>query len=118
LHFLPGVSATTGRSISPTVRRLVELMDQRYRVPGTSFRFGVDAILGLVPGFGDFLGMLIGSVVFFEAVRLRLPLSVLARMLLNLLLDSAIGSLPVVGDAFDFVFKANRRNLRLLERYA
>ena len=105
------------RRISPFVQRLVELMDQRFVVPGTRFRFGLDALIGMIPGFGDLLGMVIGSAVFFEAVRLRMPVAVLGRMLFNLWIDSVVGSLPVVGDAFDFVFKANRRNLRLLERH-
>lgn len=124
MHFPAGVSETTSHSvgggrrrISPFVRRLVELMDQRFVVPGTRFRFGMDALIGMIPGFGDLLGMVIGSAVFFEAVRLRAPVAVLGRMLFNLWIDSVVGSLPVVGDAFDFVFKANRRNLRLLERH-
>lgn len=124
MHFTPAVSETTSpsvggsrRRISPFVRRLVELMDQRFVVPGTRFRFGMDALIGMIPGFGDLLGMVIGSAVFFEAVRLRMPVAVLGRMLFNLWIDSVVGSLPVVGDAFDFVFKANRRNLRLLERH-
>ena len=124
MHFLAAVSETTSpsagdpeRRISPFVQRLVDLMDQRFVVPGTRFRFGLDALIGLIPGFGDLLGMVIGSAVFFEAVRLRMPPTVLGRMLFNLWIDSVVGSLPVVGDAFDFVFKANRRNLRLLERH-
>jgi hypothetical protein len=124
LHFTVGVSATTAvldsgraRSISPLVRRVVDVMDDRYVVPGTRFRFGMDALIGLIPAFGDLLGMVIGSIVFFEAVRLRAPLRVLAQMLFNLWIDSVVGSVPVVGDAFDFVFKANRRNLKLLERH-
>lgn len=124
LHFTTGVSATTAvldrgqtRRISPVVRRVVDLMDQRFVVPGTSFRFGMDALIGMIPAVGDLLGMVIGSVVFFEAVRLRAPVRVLAQMLLNLWIDSVVGSVPVLGDAFDFVFKANRRNLKLLERH-
>ena len=105
------------RRISPLVRRVVDVMDQRFVIPGTRFRFGMDALIGMIPAVGDMLGMVIGSVVFFEAVRLRAPLRVLAQMLFNLWIDSVIGSVPVVGDAFDFVFKANRRNLRLLERH-
>lgn len=124
LHFSPGVSESSRlprsgrRRISPLVRRLVEVMDQSFAVPGTRFRFGMDALIGMIPAVGDLLGMLIGSAVFFEAVRLRVPVPVLGRMLFNLWLDSVVGSVPVVGDAFDFVFKANRRNLKLLERYA
>lgn len=124
MHFPVVVSETTSpsvggdtRRISPFVRRLVDLMDQRFVVPGTRFRFGMDALIGMIPGIGDLLGMVIGSAVFFEAVRLRMPVAVLGRMLFNLWIDSVVGSLPVVGDAFDFVFKANRRNLQLLERH-
>ena len=92
-------------------------MDQRFVVPGTRFRFGMDALIGMIPAVGDLMGMAIGSVVFFEAVRLRAPVRVLAQMLFNLWIDSVVGSVPVLGDAFDFVFKANRRNLKLLERH-
>lgn len=105
------------RRISPLVRRVVDVMDQRFVIPGTRFRFGMDGLIGLIPGFGDLLGMVIGSIVFFEAVRLRAPLRVLAQMLFNLWIDGVVGSVPVLGDAFDFVFKANRRNLKLLERH-
>lgn len=106
------------RSISPNVERLVDLMDQRYRVPGTDIRFGLDALIGLVPGIGDFVGMLIGLAVLFEALRLRAPWLVVARMIANLWLDAMVGAIPLVGDVWDFWFKANRRNLRLLQRYA
>lgn len=104
--------------ISPRVRLLVELMDQRYRIPGTGIRFGFDALIGLVPGIGDFVGMAIGSVVLFEAWRQDVPLRVIGRMVLNLWLDGVLGSIPLLGDTFDLVFKANRRNLTLLERHA
>ena len=107
-----------GRRVSPGVRRLVDIMDERFTVPGTDIRFGLDAIIGLVPGIGDFLGMIIGAAVIVEALRLKVPTNVLVRMLLNLWIDSFIGSVPVVGDAFDFYFKANRRNLALLEKHA
>lgn len=106
------------KRISPRVEKLVDLMEQRYHIPGTDFRFGLDAVIGLVPGFGDFMGMVIGAVVILEALRLRAPWVVIGRMAVNLWLDGMIGAVPLVGDLWDFWFKANRRNLRLLERYA
>ena len=104
--------------ISPRVRLLVELMDQRYRIPGTGIRFGFDALIGLIPGIGDFVGMAIGSVLLIEAWRQKVPRRVIGRMVLNLWLDGVLGSIPLLGDTFDLVFKANRRNLTLLERHA
>lgn len=106
------------KSVSPTVTKLVDLMEQRYHLPGTDFRFGLDAVIGLVPGFGDVMGMVIGTVVILEALRLRAPWVVIGRMVVNLWLDGVIGSVPVVGDLWDFWFKANRRNLKLLQKYA
>lgn len=105
------------KKISPAVEALVEVMDQRFRVPGTSWRFGLDALIGLVPGIGDFVGAAIGAVLVVEALRLRVAWSVVGRMLFNLWIDGAIGAVPVVGDLWDFYFKANRRNLRLLRQH-
>ena len=106
------------KQISPTIEKLVDLTELRWRVPGTDFRFGIDGLIGLVPGIGDFVGMVIGLAVVLEALRLRAPWAVICRMALNLWLDGLIGSIPVAGDLWDFWFKANRRNLRLLREYA
>lgn len=105
------------RQISPFVRRLVGLLESRFRIPGTRIRFGLDAILGVFPGFGDFAGMLIGLVVVMEGLRLRVRLRIIARMLLNLWLDGIVGAVPVLGDLFDLYFRANAMNLRLLEEH-
>lgn len=110
-------AARTGGTVSPSVEKLVELTELRYRIPGTEFRFGLDAVIGLVPGIGDFLGMLLGLAVVLEGVRRGVPRAVLLRMLFNIWLDGAVGSIPLVGDLWDFWFKANRRNLRLLQKY-
>ncbi|HSL81630.1 MAG TPA: DUF4112 domain-containing protein [Thermoanaerobaculia bacterium] len=112
------MTAPSRRTVSPAVEKLVELMEERFRVPGTDFRFGLDGLIGLVPGIGDFLGMVIGLAVLVEARRLRVPWVVLGRMAFNLWLDGVLGSIPVLGDAWDFWFKANRRNLRLLQQHA
>lgn len=101
------------RRVSPGLRRLVDLMDNRFEIAG--IRFGIDALIGLVPGFGDFFGMILGAAVVLEALRHRVPLWVVGRMVFNLWLDAVLGSVPLVGDAFDVFFKAHRRNLKLLE---
>lgn len=105
------------KQISPGIERLVDLLDQRFQLPGTKVRFGYDALLGLVPVIGDFLGALLGVAVVFEALRMRAPVQVVARMIVNLWLESAIGSVPLVGDVWDVWFKANRRNLKLLQKH-
>lgn len=106
------------RQISPRIHKLVDLMEARYQLPGTSFRFGLDSVIGLVPGFGDMMGMLIGGALILEALRVRAPMWVIGRMAFNLWIDGVLGSVPVVGDLWDFWFKANRRNLKLLEKHA
>ncbi len=103
------------KKIPSWIERLVEATDSRFRVPGTSYRFGYDAILGLVPGIGDLVGLLVGAGVVFAAVRIRASRAVISRMIGNLALDATLGSVPVIGDLFDFFFKANQRNLQLLQ---
>lgn len=96
---------------------LVRLMDDAITIPGTRYRIGWDAIIGLlIPGAGDAAGALSHIALMFAAVRMAAPRIVIARMLLNVALDAVIGSVPVLGDLFDVGFKANRRNLELLQR--
>ncbi|MDK7213559.1 DUF4112 domain-containing protein [Corynebacterium pyruviciproducens] len=83
--------------------------------PGTNRRVGLDPLVGLVPGAGDVLTMVATGSTLIDGRRYRVPLLVLLRMIVNMALDSFVGAIPVVGDAFDFVFKANRRNVALLE---
>ncbi len=97
-------------------RLLVWLLDSAFRVPGTRWRFGFDPVIGLVPGLGDLVGAVLSFLVIWNAVRLGVPRRVQLRMALNVLAYAAIGTIPVVGDGFDFFFKANRRNYALLER--
>jgi hypothetical protein len=96
---------------------LARLLDQAFRVPGTSWRFGIDPLLGLVPGAGDLLSAAIGTYGVWLAGQLGAPSSLIVRMLLNLFVDTAIGSIPLFGDLFDFGFKANTRNRMLLEQW-
>lgn len=98
-------------------RALARQLDSRFRIPGTSIRFGWDALLGLVPGLGDAIGGLMGGFGVYTAWRLGAPASVLLRLLLNVALDLAIGTLPLLGDLFDLGWKSNQRNLALIERW-
>lgn len=86
------------------------------RIPGTKQGVGLDAVLGLVPGFGDLLGSGISGAIMFDAVRARVPVPVLAQMAWNLLLDAVLGLVPLVGDVVDVAHRANVRNYRLLEK--
>ena len=98
------------------IRVLSVLMDQSITLPN-GFRIGLDPLLGLVPGIGDGLGALISCYLVYEAARLGLPKLVLGRMLANIAFDAFSGSVPVLGDVLDAVWKANMRNLRLVDRH-
>jgi hypothetical protein len=104
------------RSAPPWAEQLVRTMDDGFRVPGTNLRFGFDSLLGLLPVGGDALGAVATLSLFYLAVQRQVPRPVLLRMALNVGLDALIGSVPVLGDAFDLVWKANRKNLQLIER--
>ena len=98
------------------VRGLAELLDSAVRVPGTSFRVGLDPILGLIPGVGDLAAGAMGAYVLVVAAQAGVPRTVLVRMLANVGLDALVGAVPLLGDLFDAGFKANNRNVALLER--
>ena len=97
--------------------RLVRFMDDGWTVPGTSFRFGADALLGLIfPVAGDIISSASALSLFWLALERRAPTVIIARMLLNVGIDTVVGSIPLLGDVFDVGWKSNRRNLTLLER--
>ena len=100
------------------LRRWAVLLDSMFRVPGTNIRFGLDAIVGLIPGIGDISTPVFAAALLFQGVRMRLPLVVQARMVLNAAIDMLLGLVPVLGDLVDIGWKANLRNLALLERHA
>jgi hypothetical protein len=97
-------------------RRLAILLDDLVRIPGTKQAVGFDALLGLIPGFGDLVGSGISGAIMFDAVRARVPIPALAQMAWNLLLDAVLGLVPLVGDVADVAHRANVRNYRLLEK--
>ena len=93
------------------------LMDNQFRIPFTQVRFGVDFLVGLIPGIGDWLGFGISSALVFSMMRRGIGVGMLFRMLGNISLDAMIGFIPIVGDLFDLHYKANRRNVALLKQY-
>ena len=100
------------------LRRWAVLLDSAFAVPGIPVRFGLDAIIGLVPGLGDLTTPAFTVMLLATGVRMRVPLVVLARMVLNAGFDAAVGLVPLLGDLVDVGWKANLRNLDLLERHA
>lgn len=99
-------------------RGLTRVLDELVRIPGTNIRLGLDSIIGLIPGVGDLAGAAMSGYLILAAGRLGAPKAVLLRMLGNIAFDSMIGVVPLLGDLFDVAFKANTRNLKLLERYS
>lgn len=100
-----------------TARRLAWLLDDLVRIPGTNIRVGIDPLLGLLPGGGDVAGGLASAYTIVAASRLGAPPSVILRMAGNVALDLLLGAVPLLGDLFDVGWKANRRNVALLERF-
>ena len=96
---------------------IATLLDSAFLIPGTSIRVGLDPLLGLIPGIGDYLSNLIGSSLLFLASRSGVPKIVIFRMSINIFLNMVIGAIPGIGDLFSFWFKSNVRNAQLLHRY-
>lgn len=111
------MSTTEKEHNQKMLQRLVWLTDNSIPLPGTSYKFGIDPLLGLLPWVGDTLGAALSSYIIIIAARLGAPRSVLLKMAFNVALDAMVGALPGVGDLFDFAWKANQRNVRLLEHY-
>jgi hypothetical protein len=96
---------------------LARLFDTAFVVPGTNIRFGIEAVMRLVPGIGDAAASALSCYLLYEAHRLGVPSHIFARMLLNVAIEGAVGTVPFLGDAFDVGFRANRRNVALLHDY-
>ncbi len=99
------------------LRRLAHLLDETFRIPIIGYRIGLEPILGLIPVVGDISGFIVSGYLIVRAARLGVPRSLVARMVGNAVIDAVVGSIPVVGDVFDFFWKVNKRNVRLLERH-
>ncbi|MGB7442334.1 MAG: DUF4112 domain-containing protein [Coleofasciculaceae cyanobacterium] len=109
--------SNTQNSSLRRLRRLGYLLDNAIPIPGTPYRVGLDPLIGLLPGGGDLLASIISIYIVFEAARLRTPRGTLIQMVLNILLETVLGSVPVLGDLFDAGWKANSKNVALLESH-
>jgi hypothetical protein len=113
-------SAKVDQAPDPIARDLEQLarwMDSVFRIPGLGLRFGLDAILGLIPGAGDVATSLVSIYIFTAANRFGVPRITVLRMALNIVIDLVMGAIPFVGDAFDLYWKSNQRNVDLLRRH-
>ena len=109
-----------GNTRDADIRRLeaiADWLDSKFVIPGTNLRFGLDFVLGILPGVGDGVAALPATYIIVEAQRMGAPKRLLMRMTFNMLIDLAVGAVPLIGDFFDFAFKANRRNIDLLKRH-
>jgi hypothetical protein len=97
---------------------LARLLDTSLRIPGTRIRFGLDPVLGLVPGLGDAIGALVGGYIVWAALRAGAPWLIVGRMLINIAVDAIVGAVPAAGTLFDIAFKAHRRNAGMLQAWA
>ena len=111
-------SRRTSASLEPLFRWLALIMDEFLRFPGTKIRFGLDPIIGLLPGIGDVSSAIISAMALIHAARYGVPKILLARMAMNILINELVGIIPGLGDAFSFWFKSNVRNYKLLRRYS
>jgi len=99
------------------VKRLVYLLDEQFRIPGTKFRFGLDPIMNLVPFLGDMTGFVISAGLLLTMAKKGAGNKLVVLMSINILLDATIGAIPFLGQVFDFYFKANSRNLNLMKEH-
>ncbi len=109
--------ATDAATRARNVRVLARLLDSSIPIPGTSWRFGFDAIVGMVPVAGDLIGGVLSGYIILEAARTGAPILTLSRMLVNVGVDTLVGTVPALGDLFDAAWKANMKNVALLERH-
>jgi hypothetical protein len=111
-HIAPDATSSFRR-----LRQLSRVLDKAITIPGTKVSVGLDPLLGLLPVGGDVLGLVFSGYIILEAARLGAPKATLGRMILNLIIDSLVGSLPIAGDLFDFAWKSNEYNIKLLEEH-
>ncbi|AVZ29875.1 DUF4112 domain-containing protein [Nodularia spumigena] len=99
------------------LRQLSRILDKAVTIPGTPIHIGLDPLIGFLPIGGDILGIILSSYIVIEAAKLGVPKSTLSRMILNVIIDGLVGTVPVIGDLFDFAWTANEYNIKLLEEH-
>ena len=99
------------------LRQLSENLDESFTIPGTNIKFGIDALIGLVPGGGDLIGSLFSLYLLRTAIKMKLPKSAIISIMFNIIIDTTIGIVPVIGDIFDIFWKSNKRNMRIIEKH-
>jgi hypothetical protein len=114
---LPPEEKRKREGLEPLFKWIAFIMDEVIRVPGTKFRFGLDPVIGLIPGIGDTSSALVSAFALIQAVRLGVPKILLMRMALNILVNEVVGVIPVIGDAFSFWFKSNARNYEIIKTH-
>jgi hypothetical protein len=114
---LPPEEKERRASLEPFFKWLALIMDEFLRLPGTKFRFGLDPLIGLLPGLGDTASALVSALALVQAARWGVPRILLARMAMNILINELVGIIPGLGDAFSFWFKSNVRNYELVRRH-
>jgi hypothetical protein len=115
---LPPEEREKRAALDPLFKWIALIMDDFFRLPGTKFRFGLDPIIGLLPGIGDTASAIISVFALIAAARRGIPKILLARMSINILINEIVGIIPGLGDAFSFWFKSNVRNYELLKRHS
>ena len=97
------------------LKRLSERLDETFTVPGTDYKIGIESIIGAIPLVGDLIGGIISTYIMYSGIKIGASPRIIAQMAANIAVDFAIGSIPIVGDLFDFVWKANKKNVKLIE---
>lgn len=112
-----GIPGVGDEQLRQTARRVAHWLDNAIPLPG-GYRIGLDGLIGLIPGAGDAVGAVLSTYIIVLAARLGVPNTVLLHMIGNVTLDTLVGFIPILGDLFDFAYKANRRNFELIEQHA
>jgi len=111
-----GTEASRGELLN-RLDKLSRLFDTAFILPGTNIRFGIEAVMRLIPGIGDAAASALSCWLLYEAHRLKVPTAVFSRMVINVAIEGIVGAVPLLGDVFDVGFRANRRNVKILREY-